>query len=413
MSRFGDYRQRTFSSLAIRNYRLYFIGQGISISGTWMQTIAQGLLVLDLTGSGTELGVLTALQTLPVLAFGAMGGVIADRYSKRSLLYITQVASGVISLTLGLLILTDHVAMWMVYILAILLGFVSVVDNPTRQSFLLELVGPDQIRNAVSLNSTEMNLARVIGPTLAGIMAATIGLAACFIVNAFSYVALIVVILLMRTEEMMPGVTVARAKGQLRAGLSYAWGNPPVRTTLIMMAIIGTFTYEFGVILPIFSEFTFGGGPGAYAALTAAMGFGAVFGGLWAASRTRTSANSICIASALFGASVLLTALAPTLYVAVATMTIVGFFSITFTTLGNSTLQLNTESSMRGRVMALWTVAFLGTTPIGGPLIGAIGEHAGARWGLLVGGVAAISAAAYGYRAIQASARQCALLTDT
>jgi MFS family permease len=395
------YRERTFKSLSVRNYRLYFIGQGISISGTWMQSVAQGLLVLELTGSGTQLGLVTALRSIPVLAFGAMGGVIADRYPKRQILYVTQTVAGILGLTLGTLILTGTVRMWMVDVLAVLLGFVSVVDNPTRQSLILELVGPDQIRNAVSLNSTEVNLARVIGPTIAGILVSTIGLAYCFIVDGISYFAVIIMLTRMREDEMFLGKTVARASGQLRAGLVYAWGNLPVRKTLVMMAIIGTFTYEFNVILPIFAEFTFEGGPSAYAAMTAAMGVGAVVGGLSVAGRTRTSQWSIVISAALFGCSVLLTALAPTLYVALAVLLVVGYFSISFTTMGNSTIQLATDPAMRGRVMALWTVSFLGTTPIGGPVIGAMGEHVGARWGLFVGGVAALIAAGYGARGIR------------
>jgi MFS family permease len=395
------YRSRTFRSLAVRNYRLYFIGQGISISGTWMQSVAQGLLVLELTGSGTQLGLVTALRSIPVLAFGAMGGVIADRYPKRKILYASQSVAGLLGLTLGILVATGEVRMWMVGILAVMLGFVSVVDNPTRQSLILELVGPDQIRNAVSLNSTEVNLARVIGPTLAGILVSTVGLSACFIVDGLSYFAVIIMLMRMREEEMFLGQTVARARGQLREGFAYAWANLPVRKTLIMMAIIGTFTYEFNVILPIFAEFTFESGPSAYAAMTAAMGLGAVVGGLSVAGRVRTSQWSIVISAALFGCSVLATALAPSLYVAIATLLVVGYFSISFTTMGNSTIQLATDPKMRGRVMALWTVSFLGTTPIGGPIIGAIGEHIGARWGLLVGGVAALVAAAYGARGIQ------------
>jgi MFS family permease len=395
------YRSRTFKSLAVRNYRLYFIGQGISISGTWMQSVAQGLLVLELTGSGTQLGLVTALRSIPVLAFGAMGGVIADRYPKRKILYASQSVAGLLGLTLGILVATGEVRMWMVGILAVMLGFVSVVDNPTRQSLILELVGPDQIRNAVSLNSTEVNLARVIGPTLAGILVSTVGLSACFIVDGLSYFAVIIMLMRMREEEMFLGQTVARARGQLREGFAYAWANLPVRKTLIMMAIIGTFTYEFNVILPIFAEFTFESGPSAYAAMTAAMGLGAVVGGLSVAGRVRTSQWSIVISAALFGCSVLATALAPSLYVAIATLLVVGYFSISFTTMGNSTIQLATDPKMRGRVMALWTVSFLGTTPIGGPIIGAIGEHIGARWGLLVGGVAALVAAAYGARGIQ------------
>jgi MFS family permease len=395
------YWRRTFSSLRIRNYGLYFIGQGVSTSGTWMQSVAQGLLVLQLTGSGTQLGLLTALQSLPVLAFGAAGGVIADRYSKRNILYLTQVLSCLIALTLGVLVVTGDVRMWMVDVLAVALGFVSVVDNPSRQSLLLELVGPNQIRNAVSLNSTEINLARVIGPSIAGVLAATVGLGWCFILNGLSYIAVIWVMTRMDEREMFLGGTVARARGQLRAGFAYAWSNQPVRMTLLMMAIIGTFTYEFSVTLPLFAKFTFGGGSGAYAAMTAAMGIGAVVGGLYSAGRTSLSPWSIVTGAGLFGLSVLLTAMAPSLTVAILLLIVVGFFSISFTTSGNTTLQLSTDASMRGRVMALWTVAFLGTTPIGGPLIGAVGDQAGARWSLIAGGIAALVAATYGASVIQ------------
>jgi MFS family permease len=399
------YWSRAFSSLRIRNYRLYFIGQGVSISGTWMQSVAQGLLVLQLTGSGTQLGLLTALQSLPVLAFGAAGGVIADRYPKRAIIYVTQVLSCLIGLSLGILVISGDVRMWMVNALAVALGFVSVVDNPTRQSLLLELVGPEQIRNAVSLNSTEINLARVIGPSMAGILAATVGLGWCFIANGLSYIAVIAVMLLMDDREMYLGAAVARGRGQLRAGLEYAWANKPVRMTLVMMGIIGTFTYEFSVTLPVFATFTFNGDAGTYAAMTAAMGIGAVFGGLYSAGRTSQTSRSIVVAAALFGVSVLLTALSPTLHVAIALLLVVGFFSISFTTAGNATLQLSTDASMRGRVMALWTVAFLGTTPIGGPIVGAIGDHAGARWALMAGGVAALAAAAYGAAVTRAGAQ--------
>jgi MFS family permease len=297
---------------------------------------------------------------------------------------------------MGVLVASGHIQMWMVQLLAVSLGFVNVVDNPTRQSFILELVGPDQIRNAVSLNSTEMNLARVIGPVIAGVLAGTVGLASCFIINGLSFFAVIATMLRMDASRFLLPPRATRARGQLVAGLRYAWSNPPVRTTLLMMAIIGTFTYEFSVVLPLFAEFTYDGGPGAYAAMTAAMGAGAVAGGLYTAGRATTSAAALSISAALFGGSVLLTAMAPTLLIAVACLLIVGFFSISFTTLGNTTLQLATEPSMRGRVMALWTVAFLGTTPIGGPAMGAVGEHAGARWALLVGGVAALSSATLG-----------------
>lgn len=392
----GAFGRRTFAALAIRNYRLFFFGQAVSLSGTWMQTVAQGLLVLQLTGSGTALGVVTALQTLPVLLFGAWGGLVADRYPKRTILYAVQVISGAASLTMGALVLSGGIRLWMVYAIALLLGGVKVFDNPTRQTFVREMVGNDLLRNAVSLNSTEMNLARVIGPTIAGVFVATVGIGACFIANGVSFLAVISMLALMRADELQPAARVARAKGQLAEGLRYAAGEPLIRNTLVMMAIIGTFTYEFQVILPLFATYTLGDGATGYAALTAAMGAGAVVGGLWTASRGRRDPRALTLSAALFGGSVLLTAAAPTLPVAFATMVIVGFFSVTFTSLGNVTLQLTARPQMQGRVMSLWSIAFLGTTPIGGPIIGAIGEHAGPRWGLLVGGVAALAAAGIG-----------------
>src|SRR5215217_6063297 len=317
---------RMFSSLTIRNYRLSVVGQGISLSGTWMQTVAQGLLVLQLTGSGTALGLVTALQTIPVLLFGPWGGVVADRFPKRRILYVTQAVSSVLALLLGTLVATGTIRIEMVYLVALCLGAVSAIDNPTRQSFVMEMVGKDELVNAVSLNSTEINLARVIGPAIAGILIASVGLAACFLIN----------------------------------GLSFRQG------------------------------------PATYAAMTAAMGLGAVVGGLYTASQGIGSLRRLTIAALLFGASVLLTAVAPTLPLALLALVAVGFCSIGFTSLGNATLQLTSSAEMRGRVMALWTVAFLGSTPIGGPVIGAIGEHVGPRWALALGGVAAVLAAGLG-----------------
>lgn len=401
MHRFRSARARTFSALAIRNYRLWFIGQGISLSGTWMQTVAQGLLVLQLTGSGTALGLVTALQALPVLLLGPWGGVIADRYPKRSILYITQSVSGVLGLTLGALVATGAVRLWMVYLIAFCLGLVKTVDNPTRQSFVLEMVGKDALVNAVSLNSTEVNLARVIGPTLAGVLIATVGLALCFIINGLSFLAVLAVLLAMRSSELGPAPRAARAPGQIREGLRYVWSSPPMRTTLLMMAVIGVFTYEFTVSLPLFAEVTFGGGAAAYAAMTAAMGLGAVAGGLYTASRNSGSAARLPRAACCFGLAVLITSLAPSVPLAIVALLAVGFFSISFTSLGNATLQLASAPEMRGRVMALWSMAFLGSTPIGGPLIGAIGEYAGPRWALALGGVAAIAAAGMGMLALR------------
>lgn len=388
--------ERTFASLSVRNYRLFFLGQAVSLSGTWMQSVAQGLLVLEITGSGTALGLVTALQTIPVLLFGAWGGVFADRLSKRSILYVTQTVSGLSSLIMGTLIISGVVELWMIYALAVLAGCVKVFDNPTRQVFVREMVGNDLLTNAVSLNSTEMNLARVIGPTIAGVLVATVGLGACFILDGLSYGAVITMLARMRAEELLPSARLARGKGQLVAGMRYVWSEPVLRNILLMMAIIGTFTYEFSVVLPLLSEFTFRTGASGYAALTAAMGLGAVIGGLYTAGRKRSSLRMLVISATLFGASVLLTAVAPSLQIAFLTLVIVGFFSINFTSLANVTLQMQSAPDMQGRVMSFWTIAFLGTTPIGGPLIGGVGEHAGARWALVIGGVAALTAAGIG-----------------
>jgi MFS family permease len=387
---------RTFSSLTIRNYRLWVVGQGISLSGTWMQTVAQGLLVLQLTGSGTALGLVTALQTIPVLLFGPWGGVVADRFPKRRILYVTQAVSAILGLLLGTLVATGAVRIEMVYLLALCLGAVSAVDNPTRQAFVLEMVGKEEIVNAISLNSTEINLARVVGPAIAGILIASVGLAACFLINGFSFLAVLAVLMAMRAEELRPTPLASRMPGQLRQGLQYVRASPVIRTILVMMAVIGTFTYEFSVSLPLFAEVTFRQGPATYAAMTAAMGVGAVVGGLYTASRGTGSPQRLISAALLFGGTVLMTAVAPSLPLALLALVAVGFCSIGFTSLGNATLQLATSAEMRGRVMALWTVAFLGSTPIGGPLIGAIGEHVGPRWALALGGVAAMVAAGLG-----------------
>ena len=399
MDRAGSLR-RTFFSLGIWNFRLYFIGQAISLSGTWMQTIGQSWLVLQITGSGTALGFVTALQFLPILVFGPWGGVIADRFSKRTILYCTQCAAGVLALVLGVLVATGWVRLWMVAILAVCLGLVNAVDNPTRQTFVLEMVGKEQIQNAVPLNSVLVNLARVLGPALAGALIATVGLAACFFVNAASYIAVLIALWMMRAEQLHSAPLVARASGQLREAFRYVRSTPILRNVLLMMAIIGTLSYEFQVILPLFAQFTLGGGAGAYAALTAAMGVGSVIGGLYTASRRKVVPAMLIRAAFLFGVVILAAAIAPNLAFAMAALVLVGIFSINFLSLGNTILQLESVPEMRGRVMALWAVAFLGSTPIGGPIVGWIGEHAGPRWGLGLGGLAALIAGTLGFRSL-------------
>jgi len=390
------FSQETFSSLHIRNYRLYYIGQIISTSGTFMQSVAQAWLVLKLTNSGTALGLTAALQYVPILLLGPYGGVIADRLSKRKILYFTQSISGVLALILGTLVATSLVRDWMVYILAFCLGMVNVFDNPARQTFYIELVGPDNLRNAVTLYSTLVNLARIIGPAIAGALITAVGMAPCFFINGFSYIAVVIMLSMMRSNELLITPPLPRTKGQLREGFKYVVSTPVLGSTLLMMAIIGTLTFEFQVSLPLIAQFTFKGDASSYAFLTASMGFGAAVGGIFFASRKGITPYKLVSASLLFGLAILTASLMPSLLLSGLALVLVGACSINFSSLGNSILQLSSSPQMRGRVMSFWSVAFLGSTTIGGPIVGWFAEAAGARWGLALGGLAALIASALG-----------------
>jgi len=391
---------RIFSSLRIPNYRLYFIGQVISLSGTWMQRVAQSWLVLELTGSGTALGVVSALQFLPLLVLGPWGGVLADRYDKRRVLIATQAIPAVLAGILGLLVATDVVTVWMVYLLAVALGFIQVVDNPTRQTFIHEMVGPDDLTNAVSLNAVVVNVARVIGPGFAGALIVTIGLAPCFFINSLSYGAVLIALALMNPARLLRAPAQTRRPGQLREGLRYVRNTPEVLVPLLMLAIVGTLAYEYQVVLPLLAKFTFGGDAGTYATMSALTGIGAVVGGLATAAGGRKPATSLAWTAIVFGSIQILTSMAPTLAICYAIMILLGAASIRFLALGNATLQLAAEPAMRGRVMALWAVAFLGSTPIGGPIVGWVGEHIGPRIALGLGGVATLASGILAYRAL-------------
>ena len=391
--------RRTFSSLAIYNFRLYFFGQGLSLCGTWVQTVSLSLLVLKLTHSGTQLGLVVAAQFLPVLLFGVYGGLIADRFNKRHVLYFTQSLQGILALTLGLLVVTGAVQVWMVYTVAVGLGLATLIDNPSRQSFVIEMVGGDRLKNAITLNSTMVNGARIIGPSIAAVLIATVGIGFCFLVNAASYIAVLIALFAMRASELVPTTPTKRAPGQIRAGLRYAWQTPELKSTLLMMLIIGTFAYEFPVILPLFATTTLHGNATTYSLMTVAMGVGAIGGGLYSAGRGAATQKQLVLIAVLFGVSLMLTALTPNLPLTLLALIVVGGLSVLFISIGNTTLQLTSEPSMRGRVLALWAIAFAGTTPIGGPIIGAIADHSNPRIGLLVGGVSAVVAAAIGFLA--------------
>jgi MFS family permease len=384
---------QTFSSLRIRNFRLYFVAQLISVSGTWMQAVAQAWLVLHLTGSGVDLGIVVGLQFLPMLVLGPFGGLVADRVDKRRLLFLTQTAGGLLALVLGILVVTDTVVLWQVYLMASLLGVVNLFDNPARQTFMIEMVGRDDLPNAVSLNATLMNASRVVGPAIGGVIITVFGLGVCFFVNAASYVAVIVGLAMMRTDELRPTEPVARARGQVRDGFRYVWGTPPLRNLLLAVALIGVFAYNFTVTLALLAKVTFHGGAGAYAILTSCMGAGAVVGGLLAAHRSRPTPRLLQVLALVFGGLLAAVAFAPTLLAADLLIVVMGAASLGFLATANATLQLTSDPGMRGRVMALYAMAFLGTTPIGAPLVGAIAQWTSPRVAMLTGSVATLIAA--------------------
>ena len=413
MTRVHAFGRDTFASLANRNYRRYFTGQAISLIGTWMQSIAQSWLVLQMTGSGTALGLVVALQTLPVLLLGPYGGVVADRVDKRRLMIALQSMMGVLALVLGVLTVTGAVRLWQVFVLAFLLGLNNAFENPARQAFVLEMVGPQDLRNAVSLNSVLVNAARAVGPAVAGVLIATVGTGVCFLVNAGSFVAVVASLMRMDLSLLQPSPAQVRGKGQLLEGFRYVRRTPELAVPLVMMAVIGCLAYEFQVVLPQVAKSAFSGNAQAYGFMTATMGIGAVIGGLWTAARGTTGLSALNRAALLFGVAILLAAIAPTLWTELIALALVGAGSVSFLAKGNSTLQLQADPQMRGRVMALWSVAFLGSTPIGGPIAGAVSEYEGARYGLLLGALACLAAGLAGVVIVRrARLRELSVPTD-
>jgi MFS family permease len=378
------------SSLRQRNYRLFFFGQLTSMAGTWMQTVAQSFLVLDLTHSGTQLGLATAARFLPIFLFGPLGGLFADRMDKQRVLYVTQTLSGLLAGAFAVLVATHSIRMWIVYLLAVALGFVNVFDNPARQTFISEMVPPQDLPNAVTLNSVSANMARVFGAAAGGVIAAALGLALCFTLNAVSFGAVLLSLMAMRRSELFPAERVARQRRQVREGLRYVRSVPELMIPLILIAVVGTLAWEFQVTLPLMATKVFHGGAATYGLMASVMGVGAVVGGLISVARARPRARTLCLAAIGWGVAILAAAAAPSLALELVAMVFVGYGSITFNSYAKTTLQLAATPSMRGRVMALWGLAWLGSTPIGGPIVGWVGQTAGARWPLVIGGLATL-----------------------
>jgi MFS family permease len=385
--------RRSFGSLSVPNYRRYFAGQVISLSGNWMQTVAALWLILSLTGSGVAVGMTTALQFLPMLLFGAWGGLLADRFPKRRLLIVTQTLMALPAIGLFAVTEAGVVSPWMVYLAVLAMGAVNAVDNPTRQSFVIEMVGPDRVVNAVSLNSVIVQSARIVGPAIAGLVIAAVGVGPCFALNAVTFAAMIAALWAMDPSQLRSAPPAGREPGAIRAGLRYVRRTPSLAVPLALMALVGVFGFNFQVVLPLLARFSFDGGPGVYAALVSAMGVGSVAGALVTGARGRTGPRLIAAAALAFGASALLAAVMPALALEIPMLALLGAAAVTFAASINSTLQLAVEPAMRGRVMALYSVVFLGSNPIGGPLTGWLSQAYDPRVALLLAAIAGLSAA--------------------
>lgn len=379
----------TFRSLGVRNFRLYFIGQFISQAGTWMQMVALTWVVFTLTDSGVALGLVTAAQFLPVLLLGAWGGVLADRVERRKFMLGAQIAFTVVAGIIAALMVLDRLTVPWIYVLSVVLGVLTAVDNPTRRSLVGDLVEGENVANAVALHSAMMTGSRVVGPAIAGVLIATVGVAWCFIINTASYFVVIGALLLMNPEHIRPAPRVDRARGQLVDGLRYVWSQPNLRHTIVMLAVIGTLAFEYQVTLPLLAERTLGAGAGGFTMLYSAMSAGSVIGALSMARRGGVDLPFLRRAGwGLVAATVALSA-APNLAVALVAVVFVGATTISLVAGANALIQLEADARMRGRALALTTVVFLGSTPIGGPIAGAISEWYGPRAGLLLGAVGA------------------------
>jgi MFS family permease len=386
--------KKTFRSLRIRNYRLFFFGQLVSVSGTWMQQLAQDWLVLRLTNRSLPVGITTALQFAPVLVLGIWGGLIADRLDKRKLLLATQGAMAALALALGVLTATGVVRLWMIYLLALLLGVATSFDMPVRQSFVTEMVGPKELPNAVGLNSAVFNVGRIIGPAVAGVLIGIVGIAPAFLINAASYLAVMTSLWRMDPGKLYRSAPVERSRGQVRDGVRYVLATPTLRWTILLMGFVATLGLNFRVALPLLSRFTYHGGPSLYGILASLMAAGSVVGALTAASRTKPSQRLLLWSIAGFGVSSLVMAALLDPVLAGIVLLPIGFFSIFWIATANTTVQLGSAPEMRGRVMSIYGLLLLGSTPIGALIIGWLSEHFGPRSSVLLAGGSSLLAAA-------------------
>ncbi|HVE31098.1 MAG TPA: MFS transporter [Mycobacteriales bacterium] len=379
-----------FSSLRIRNFRLYMTGLTVSVAGNWMQNVAVGWLVLQLTDSGTVLGAVTAARFAPLLVLGAWGGLVADRHDKRLLLRITAVVQLVVAAVLGGLTMTHVIDIWSLTGLILVAGVVDVIDTPSRQAFMNNIVGRNRIGNAIALNSVLINGARVVGPGIAGFVIATVGVGPCFLLNAASFAATWLGLQLMRRDELIHTAAEVAAKRQIRAGLRYVLSTPDLRTPLLLVAVAGAFAWEFQVSIPLFTSDTFHGGASEFGWALSAISVGSIAGGLLAARRRLVTQRSVAMSALLWGIAILAASLAPSLPVAYLLLAIVGSGAVTFNAMSKTFLQITSRDQMRGRVMALWSIGWQGTTVLGAPVVGVLGQTLGGRYGLAFGGICCV-----------------------
>lgn len=387
--------RRLFAAFAVPNFRRFVSGQSISLIGSWTETVAQAVLVLQLTNSAKAVGFVTAVRYLPVLLLTPYAGLIVDRRNKRHVLIGTAACLAVLSLVQGIMVLTQTISLPAMFVLAIGFGLLSALDNPARQAFIPEMVGKALIRNAVTLNSTFVNVGRSVGPLVAALLISTIGIGWCFMVNAASFLCVLYALATMKVADLQPVDPTRAARGQLLEGFRYALTVPTIIGPIAMMALIGTLTYEFEVSLPLFAHVTLHGSPTTYSWLIGAFGCGSVIGGLYCVYRPATGLPRLIRAALLYAAAMMATSLAVSTAMAVPLLLVVGFASIIFITTGNSTIQLAAAPQFRGRVTALWSTAFVGSTPIGASIIGYV-DAVSPRLALAVGAAACACAALVG-----------------
>ena len=412
MSALSTFTDETFRSLRTRNFRLFFTGQVISQVGNWMTLVVQTLLVLKITDSGIALGVLMISQYGPVLLLGPWAGLIADRSDKRRLLMTVQSMAMLQSFVLAALAFMPHPPLYGLYLAALFGGITLAFDHPARRAFVVEMVEIEDVPNAVSLNSALMTGSRIVGPALAGLALATIGFGWAFIADGVSYIAVIVAFAMMRTSELQRSTPAKRESGQIRAGFRYARSVPDIWTPLIMMAIVVTLTYNFQVVFPLFTTRDLGGSKVTFTLLFSVMSMGALVGALAAARRRHIALRTVALSSIAFGAGMAVMSVTPNIWLAYPVSFLIGLASIAFLTAATGIFQINSTPEMRGRVLALQAMVFLGSTPIGGPILGWICERYGARWGIAVGAVAAIGAGLWGMSRVRARSNAVGNLPD-